>query len=89
MRPLFNKKQQDILALLQKGCSLRETTKTVFCCKSSVQRLCHKHFIITKLLVGGRSRKLTSATKQFCVSDLIRRKMSTTREITKHCIGRF
>ena len=56
---IFLKKQQDVLAFLQKDCSLRETTKILYVCKSSVQRLCKKHFFNEKLLVGGKSRKLT------------------------------
>ena len=84
VRPLSKEKQQGVLALLPKGCSLRETTKTHHVCKSSVQMLCKKHFPNTKLLVGDKLRKFTSAIERFCVSNLIRGRMSTTREATIH-----
>jgi hypothetical protein len=61
VRPLSQGKQQNLLSLLQKGCSVRGIAKSLHVGKSSVQRLRRKHFPDAKLSVGGRPRKLTSA----------------------------
>lgn len=83
VRPLSQGKQQDVLSLLQKGCSVREIAKSLHVGKSSVQRLCKKHFPYAKLSVGGRPRKLTSAMERSCVTSITRGKVSTAREATK------
>ena len=83
VRPLSQGKQQNKLYLLQKGCSVREIAKSLHVGKSSVQRLCKKHFPDAKLSVGGRPRKLTSAMEQSCVTSVTRGKVSTAREATK------
>ena len=61
VKPLPKKKQQDVLALLHKDCSLREITKTMDVYKFSKQRLYKKHFTHKNLSVGDKPRKLTSA----------------------------
>ena len=64
VRLLFKEKQQDILVLLQKGCSLRKTEKTLHLhsiCKSSED---------AKLSLRGRPRKLASVIKRSCISNL-------------------
>ena len=43
-----------------------------------------KHFFDAKLSFGARPRKLTSPMELFYVSTLTRRKVFTTREVTKH-----
>jgi IS30 family transposase len=83
VRPLSQGKQQNVLSLLQKGCSVREIAKSLHVGKSSVQRLRKKHFPDAKLSVGGRPRKLTSAMERSCVTSVTRGKVSTAKEATK------
>ena len=83
VRPLSQGKQQNVLSLLQKGCSVREIAKSLHVGKSSVQRLRKKHFPDAELSVGGRPRKLTSAMEWSCVTSVTRGKVSTAREATK------
>ena len=83
VRPLSQGKQQNVLSLLQKGCSVREIAKSLQVGKSSVQRLRKKHFPDAKLSVGSRPRKLTSAMERSCVTSVTRGRVSTAREATK------
>ena len=80
VRPLSQGKQQNVLSLLQKGCSVREIAKSLHVGKSSVQRLRRKHFPEAKLSIGGRPCKLTSAMERSCVASVTRGKVSTARE---------
>ena len=84
VRPLSKEKQQDVLALLQKGCSLKKTTKILHVYKFSVQRLCKNNFSNVKLSIGFRPRKLISAIEWSCVSSITRGKMFIARKATKH-----
>src|ERR1700737_3458613 len=80
VRPLSQGKQQNVLSLLQKSCSVREIAKSLHVGKSSVQRLHKKHFPDAKLSVGGRPRKLTSAMERSCVTNVTRGNVSTAKE---------
>jgi transposase len=84
VRTVSQGKQQNVLSLLQKGCSMRVIAKSLYVGNSNVQRLRMKHFPNAKLSVGGRPCKLTSAMERSCVTSVTRRKVSTARKATKH-----
>jgi transposase len=82
-RPLSERKQNDMLSLLQNGSSVRDVANRLHVSKSSVQRFREKHFPDAKLAVGGRPRKMTSRMERSAVINLTRGKVGNARDAAK------
>jgi transposase len=81
---LSSQKKSDVLSMLQRGCTIREVSRSLHVGVGTVQRLRQKCVFNVESSHGGRPRKMTPAMERSCVLNMTRGKLSTAVEATKN-----